>query len=62
MASGVRTEQSSGESVASPSEMVVYGGPVSRQPVVRPTTVMPFPMTNVTPLPLARGVIRPASR
>eukprot|EP00973_Karenia_brevis_P043825 6070239-Karenia_brevis.AAC.1 len=47
--SGVRVDHSSGESVMSPSEMIVYSGPVTLQPVARPSVVMPYPMTNVAP-------------
>eukprot|EP00973_Karenia_brevis_P082591 11450041-Karenia_brevis.AAC.1 len=49
--SGVRVDQSSGESVMSPSEMIVYNSPVTWQPVARPAVVMPYPMTNVVPVP-----------
>eukprot|EP00973_Karenia_brevis_P056699 7887931-Karenia_brevis.AAC.1 len=41
----------------------MYNNPVTLQPVARPTVVMPYPMSNVTPVPSSsRGVTRPASR
>eukprot|EP00973_Karenia_brevis_P032974 4551423-Karenia_brevis.AAC.1 len=47
LATGVRVDNSSGESVRSPSEMVMYSNPVTLQPVARQIVVMSYPMSNV---------------
>eukprot|EP00973_Karenia_brevis_P075330 10465132-Karenia_brevis.AAC.1 len=63
IATRVRVDQSSGESMASASEVVMVSSPVTLMPIGRPSTVMPYPMSNVAPVPTStRGVIRPASR
>eukprot|EP00973_Karenia_brevis_P056650 7880841-Karenia_brevis.AAC.1 len=76
MTSGVRVENSSGESmvsVASPSEVIMVNNPITMTstpitpgPLARSSTMMtmPHPMTDLRLPPSAtnRGVIRPASR
>eukprot|EP00973_Karenia_brevis_P025491 3518451-Karenia_brevis.AAC.1 len=62
IATGARVDNSSGESVMSPSEIVMYNSPVTMMPIARPSMVMPYPMSNVAPVPTSsRGVTRPAS-